>query len=66
MAPEQQPARTIARLEWIIILIVVAAIAAFLGLGRLSGVALSGAKILVVLALALALLSLLGVFAAST
>ncbi|WP_179378319.1 DUF1328 family protein [Jannaschia marina] len=52
-------------LEWIIILIVVAAIAAFLGLGRLSGAALSGAKILVVLALALALLSLLGVFAAS-
>lgn len=66
MAPGQQPARTIARLEWIIILIVVAAIAAFLGLGRLSGVALSRAKILVVLALALALLSLLGVFAAST
>ena len=52
-------------LEWIIIFLVVAAIAAFLGLGRLSGAALSGAKILVVVALALALLSLLGVFAAN-
>ena len=52
-------------LSWIIILIVVAAIAAFLGMGRVSGVALSGAKLLVILALVLALLSLLGVFAVS-
>ena len=52
-------------LNIIIVLIVVAAIAAFLGLGRLSGAALSGAKILVILALGLALLSLLGVFAAN-
>ncbi len=50
-------------LSWIIILLVVAAIAAFLGLGRLSGAALTGAKILVVVALVLALLALLGVFA---
>lgn len=50
-------------LEWILILLVVAAIAAFLGFGRLSGVALSGAKILIVIALALFLLMLLGVFA---
>ncbi|GIT91207.1 hypothetical protein JANAI62_16620 [Jannaschia pagri] len=47
-------------LDWIIIFLVVAAIAAFLGLGRLSGVALSGAKILVVLALVVAAVSLLG------
>ncbi|MCL4146944.1 UNVERIFIED_CONTAM: hypothetical protein GTU68_042925 [Idotea baltica] len=50
-------------LEWILILLVVAAIAAFLGFGRLSGVALSGAKILIVIALVLFLLMLLGVFA---
>ena len=52
-------------LEWILILIVVAAIAAFLGMGRVSGAALSGAKILVVLALIIGVLALLGVFAAS-
>ena len=50
-------------LEWILILLVVAAIAAFLGFGRLSGVALSGAKILIVIALMVFLLMLLGVFA---
>lgn len=50
-------------LEWILILLVVAAIAAFLGFGRLSGIALSGAKILIVIALVLFLLMLLGVFA---
>ncbi|MBJ6372178.1 DUF1328 domain-containing protein [Sedimentitalea arenosa] len=50
-------------LEWILILLVVAAIAAMLGFGRLSGVALSGAKILIVVALILFLLMLLGVFA---
>lgn len=50
-------------IEWILILLVVAAIAAFLGFGRLSGVALSGAKLLIVLALVMFLLMLLGVFA---
>ena len=50
-------------LEWILILLVVAAIAAMLGFGRLSGVALSGARILIVVALILFLLMLLGVFA---
>lgn len=50
-------------LEWILILLVVAAIAAMLGFGRLSGVALSGAKILIVVALILFLLMLFGVFA---
>jgi uncharacterized membrane protein YtjA (UPF0391 family) len=50
-------------LEWILILLVVAAIAALLGFGRLSGAALTGAKILIVIALVLFLLMLLGVFA---
>ena len=52
-------------LSWIIILIIVAAIAAFLGMGKLAGVALSGAKLLVLLALVLGILALLGVFAAT-
>ncbi|MEQ8292835.1 MAG: DUF1328 family protein [Roseovarius sp.] len=50
-------------LEWILILLAIAAIAAMLGFGRLSGVALSGAKILVVVALVLFLLMALGVIA---
>jgi uncharacterized membrane protein YtjA (UPF0391 family) len=50
-------------LEWILILLAIAAIAAFLGFGRLSGVALSGAKILIVIALVLFLLLALGVIA---
>ncbi|MBK0327552.1 DUF1328 domain-containing protein [Rhodobacteraceae bacterium F11138] len=50
-------------IQWILILLAVAAIAALLGFGRLSGVALSGAKILIVVALVLFLLMLLGVFA---
>ncbi|QYX56635.1 DUF1328 domain-containing protein [Roseovarius sp. SCSIO 43702] len=48
-------------LEWILILLAIAAIAAMLGFGRLSGVALSGAKILIVIALILFLLVVLGV-----
>ncbi|MBN8291416.1 DUF1328 domain-containing protein [Rhodobacter sp. NTK016B] len=50
-------------LEWILILLVIAAVAALLGFGRLSGLALSGAKILIVVVLVLFLLMLLGVFA---
>lgn len=50
-------------LEWILILLAIAAIAAMLGFGRLSGVALSGAKILIVVALVLFLLMALGVIA---
>lgn len=50
-------------LELILILLVVAAIASLLGFGRLSGAALSGAKILIVIVLILFLLMLLGVFA---
>ncbi len=50
-------------IELILILLVVAAIAAFLGMGRLSGLALNGAKILVVIALVLFLLVILGVVA---
>lgn len=48
-------------IEWILILLAIAAIAALFGFGRLSGVALSGAKILIVVALVLFLLVLFGV-----
>ena len=48
---------------WILILLVVAAIAGFLGMGRVQGAALTGVKILVVIVLVLFLLMLFGVFA---
>lgn len=48
-------------LHWILVLLAIAAIAALLGFGRLSGLALSGAKLLIVLALALFILVLLGI-----
>lgn len=50
-------------IEWILILLAVAAVAAVLGFGRISGVALTGAKILIVVALVLFLLVLFGVIA---
>lgn len=50
-------------LELILILLVIAAVAALLGFGRLSGLALSGAKILIAIVLILFLLVLLGVLA---
>jgi uncharacterized membrane protein YtjA (UPF0391 family) len=50
-------------LEWILILLAIAAIAALLGFDRLSGVALTGAKILVVIALVMLLLLALGIVA---
>ncbi|WP_075997511.1 DUF1328 family protein [Salaquimonas pukyongi] len=50
-------------LEWILILLVVAAIASLFGLNRVSGIALTGARLLIVVALVLFLLMLLGVFA---
>ena len=50
-------------LEWILILLVVAAVAGLLGLHTISGVALTGAKILIGIVLVLFLLMLLGVFA---
>jgi uncharacterized membrane protein YtjA (UPF0391 family) len=50
-------------IEIILILLVVAAVAALLGFGQLSGMALSGAKILIAIVLILFLLMLLGVFA---
>ncbi len=50
-------------LEWILILLVIAAVAALLGLNSLAGVALGGAKILIAIVLVLFLLMLLGVFA---
>lgn len=50
-------------IEWILILLAIAAIAALLGFDRLSGLALSGAKLLVMIALILFLLVLFGVIA---
>lgn len=47
--------------ELILILLVVAAVAALLGFGRVSGVALTGAKVLIGVVLLLFLLVLLGV-----
>ncbi|MBO6717524.1 MAG: DUF1328 domain-containing protein [Rhizobiaceae bacterium] len=50
-------------LEWILILLVVAAVAGLLGLNTVSGLALTGAKLLIGIVLVLFLLMLLGVFA---
>ncbi|QFU07807.1 hypothetical protein PARPLA_02094 [Rhodobacteraceae bacterium THAF1] len=50
-------------LQLILILLAVAAIAALLGFGRISGVALSAAKVLIGIALVLFLLLVLGVVA---
>ena len=50
-------------LELILILLAVAAIAALLGFGRISGAALSAAKILIFVALAVLLLIALGIIA---
>ncbi len=50
-------------IKWIIILLVVAAVAGLLGLNTISGAALTGAKILIGVMLILFLLMLLGVFA---
>lgn len=52
-------------IKWILILLVVAAVAGLLGLGSISGVALTGAKILIGIVLVLFILMLLGVFAIS-
>ncbi|MEL6503170.1 MAG: DUF1328 domain-containing protein [Pseudomonadota bacterium] len=50
-------------LKWIFILLVVAAVAGLLGFGRLSGAALTGAKILIGIVLVLFLLAILGIIA---
>ena len=50
---------------WIVTLLVIAAIAALLGFGRVEGAALSIAKILIFVVLVLFLLSLFGVIAFS-
>lgn len=50
-------------LEWILILLVIAAIAGLLGFGQISGLALTGAKILIGIALILFLLVLFGIIA---
>lgn len=50
-------------LEWILILLIVAAVAGLLGLNSLAGVALTGAKILIGVVLVLFLLAVLGIVA---
>ena len=50
-------------IQWILILLIVAAVAGLLGFGRLSGAALTGAKFLVGLVLILFLLAVLGIVA---
>ena len=50
-------------IQWILILLVVAAVAGLLGLNTISGVALTGAKILIGIVLVLFLLVLIGVIA---
>ncbi|WP_113911091.1 DUF1328 family protein [Roseovarius dicentrarchi] len=50
-------------IKWILVLLAIAAIAAVLGFGRLSGAALTGAKILIGIALIFFVLLLLGVVA---
>jgi len=50
-------------IHWILILLIVAAVAGLLGFGRLSGAALSGAKLLIGLVLVLFLLAVLGIIA---
>ena len=50
-------------LEWILILLAIAAVAGLLGFNQLSGAALTGAKWLAIIALVLFLLVLFGVIA---
>lgn len=50
-------------LQWILILLVIAAIAGLLGMNRVQGAALTGAKWLAIIALVLFLLVLFGVVA---
>ncbi|KJS09285.1 MAG: DUF1328 family protein [Hoeflea sp.] len=50
-------------IQWILILLIVAAVAGLLGFGRLSGAALSGAKLLIGIVLVLFLLAVLGIIA---
>ncbi len=50
-------------IEWILILLVVAAVAGLLGLNTVSGVAMTGVKILIGIVLVIFLLVILGVIA---
>lgn len=50
-------------IKWILILLIVAAVAGLLGFGRLSGAALTGAKVLIAIVLVLFLLAVLGIVA---
>ncbi|QPC86024.1 DUF1328 domain-containing protein [Mesorhizobium sp. NBSH29] len=49
-------------IKWILILLVVAAVASLLGFGRLAGAAATGAQVLIGIVLVLFLLMIFGVF----
>lgn len=48
-------------LQWILILLIIAAVAGLLGLNAISGLALTGAKLLIGIVLVLFLLAVLGI-----
>lgn len=50
-------------LKWILILLIIAAVAGLLGLNSLAGAAMTGAKILIGIVLVLFLLAVLGIVA---
>ncbi|MDZ5699249.1 MULTISPECIES: DUF1328 family protein [Phyllobacteriaceae] len=50
-------------LKWILILLIIAAVAGLLGLNSLAGAAMTGAKILIGIVLVLFLLAVLGIIA---
>lgn len=50
-------------LEWILILLIIAAVAGLLGFNSISGVAMTGAKVLIGIVLILFLLVVLGIIA---
>tara|TARA_R110000787_G_scaffold51821_4_gene122441 strand:+ start:928 stop:1155 length:228 start_codon:yes stop_codon:yes gene_type:complete len=59
----REPEKEHTMIKWILILLAVAAIAALLGFGSISGAALTGAKILIGIVLILFVLVLFGVIA---
>ncbi|KIT14595.1 DUF1328 family protein [Jannaschia aquimarina] len=63
MSSQRKRRSTAAILGWIIAQLLIAAIAALFGLNRISGIALTGANLLIVVALVMLVLIALGVFA---
>jgi uncharacterized membrane protein YtjA (UPF0391 family) len=61
--PEREDTGGKSMIKWILILLVVAAVASLLGFTRLAGAAATGAKILIAIVLVLFLLVILGIIA---